>query len=276
MSLSGYQAVDNIFLRPGVDLGYCLYPVSLMNRASGKQEVLYVTSDRELLSIDKRFGRCVLLNNGTSGTYVEPIGSTWTFNAVERYLNNANVDIGGPQLIEQIVSHLKESVWLSHVEDFYLVAALIVLSYYQNLFSALPFFAIGGDPGSGKTTLASLVDALSFNSMTMGRITVPALARAANGSGGIIVLDDAETIGKAFSPVNQLLKVGYRKQSSIYTISSRASIQSYDVFGIRIFSSIRPLDEVLGSRCIDLNMTKAAGVRLRGSPATCRHHLSRL
>lgn len=138
-----------------------------------------------------------------------------------------------------------------------------ILTYGFPVWAAVPYLAVSGPLGSGKTTLFRLLARLVFRPLETSNMTAPALFRTLHDIGGVLLLDEAERLrdgGPEAGELRSILLSGYKKGSpAIRLEKSRDGFKriEFDVFGPKCLASIGSLPEALASRCIPIRMFRS-------------------
>lgn len=169
-------------------------------------------------------------------------------------------------LLNRIQDHLKASVWLPFEDNYALLACVVVATYVQPIFDAVPLLLSTGPAGSGKTALGIAMGEVCANSpkTPVGQISAASIARLIDQSRGFVVLDDLESVGKMrngdgqFDELVQALKLSYNKQSAIkyWTNMKTGSLEKLNFFGIKLINNTRGVDSILGSRMFTIATRK--------------------
>jgi hypothetical protein len=138
-----------------------------------------------------------------------------------------------------------------------------MFTYIYPAWPAVPYLAVGGPMGSGKSTLFSVLGQLVFRPMQSSSMTGQCLFRTLNEQGGTLLLDEAERLRDSAPEVGELRSIllsGYKRGSParrLEKVGDGFQQLSYDVFGPKALACIGALPEALASRCIRLTMFRA-------------------
>lgn len=143
------------------------------------------------------------------------------------------------------------------------LALWTMLTYGFPAWAAIPYLAVGGPLGSGKTTLFRLLARLVFRPLESSNMTAPALFRTLHDVGGVLLLDEAERLrdgGPEAGELRSILLSGYKKGSPAIRLEKCGDgfkRTEFDVFGPKCLASIGSLPEALASRCIPIRMFRS-------------------
>ncbi len=182
-----------------------------------------------------------------------------------------------PDLPRLIIQHLRQ-VLLPRENDYVLAALVVMTSYVQAVFDAVPLVLIVGPPGSGKTELARLMADVGANGVVItGQTSAATAARLIDETGGLVAFDDLEEVrqrsGSAeASNLEQFLKVSYKKETALkqWTDTKGMRVQTLNFFGVKVITNTQGTGEILGSRMFTIRTVRlkdlATGTGPRGLP----------
>lgn len=184
--------------------------------------------------------------------------ASWSLPSIKRFIaaRQAGEDPctrPAADIVGDVRTYLASRVALPRPEDFWIVAAFVVLTHCFHAFEALPLLCVVGPKGTGKSELGAAVSALAFNSLVMGQGSAAAMVRLAGDCGGLVVLDDVESLatdGAGFGDLAQALKTGYRRATARKPLVVGGRVEVVNFFGPRMLTVTRPPDPVLLSRCL--------------------------
>lgn len=139
-----------------------------------------------------------------------------------------------------------------------------LLTYCYPAWSAIPYLAIGGPLGSGKSTLFGVLARLVFRPLASSNMTAPTLFRSLHELGGSLLLDEAERLREQTPDAAELRSIllsGYKRGSPAMRLEKdgeRFVRVEFDVFGPKCFAAIASPPEALASRAIRIAMLRAA------------------
>jgi SpoVK/Ycf46/Vps4 family AAA+-type ATPase len=100
------------------------------------------------------------------------------------------------KILDDVKDFLEKSIWLPYSYDYDLLTLLVPVTFAQAIFQAVPMALVVGPAGSGKNALGKAMCRICANAVSVGQISVAAVARLIHETKGFIVLDDLESIGK--------------------------------------------------------------------------------
>lgn len=197
----------------------------------------------------------------SDGTRIAPAtasvsGGSWSLAGIKRFVSRVQTGgtyegPSGKNLMAILVDHLRSQVWLPESEAYDRIANFVMATYFHRLFDAFPLLLINGPKGSGKSELTAAVVAVAFNASMMSQGSGAAVVRLARESGGLIAIDDAETLTTGFGELAQILKTGYKASTAVKRlVGPSGAVETIDFFGPRVLCNTRGLDDVLLSRCL--------------------------
>ena len=142
-----------------------------------------------------------------------------------------------------------------------LAALWIIGTYLHKQFDSYPFLFINAMRGSGKSRLLRLITKLSQGKMT-NSLTEAVLFRTKN----MLAIDEFEGIGqKEKTALRELLNSAYKKGTTVQRMRERKIfgekkmvVDEFEVYRPIVMANIWGMDEVLGDRCISLQLEKSA------------------
>lgn len=159
-----------------------------------------------------------------------------------------------------------------------LLTLFTVLSYNSPAFTAVPYLAINGPSGSGKSRVLDCLKQVVFRPLLVSSTTASAVFRTLNNRGGTLLFDEAEQLNTAESgstgELYPCLLAGYKRDG----VASRCDgddnePKEFSVYGPKVLTSIRELPETLASRCINLVMSRSrrGSAKALNSPDDPKH-----
>lgn len=140
----------------------------------------------------------------------------------------------------------------------------VLLTYTHPAFDAVPYLAVGGPAGSGKSRVFELLAQLCFRPLATSNLSNAALFRHLDAFGGVALLDEAERLRESRSPdVAELLSsllAGYRRggcATRCEAVGDGFELRHFNVFGPKAVACINSLPPALASRCITVPMFRS-------------------
>jgi hypothetical protein len=197
---------------------------------------------------------------------VEPtMKSGWSAKAREAWLGGAAAS--APDKVWQEITGL-----LGNFLDFQpdasetvtLLGLWVILTYVYPAWACVPYLYIGGPQESGKSTLFQVLSRMVYRPLESSNMTAACLFRTLHEFGGVLLLDEAERLRDGTPDAGELRSIllsGYKRGSPARRLEKageRFSLASFNVYGPKALAAIRALPEQLASRCIRVNMFRAA------------------
>ena len=151
-----------------------------------------------------------------------------------------------------------------------ILAIWCMASYLFPLFTSYPYLHLYGFKGTGKTQTMTLASKLAFNMVLASGITPSATFRLVQSSRCCVGLDEAENLRGARDQHSRellgLLRAGCKKGAAAIRAEAvpdkgLMAIQ-YDVYSPKMIASIDPIEDILGSRCISINMLRTKNAEI--------------
>lgn len=260
--------------------GHLYYTVQILNRAANvvsaerdgnsiheveRLETVVIRSDRTvhtavLTDAPKGTRERDRVMRLTDGTLIdrEPQPNrygTWSWPSIKAYLDGKSKVRPLGDILRDVLTYLKGSVWLPHEEDYALLALIVPVTYAQAVFDSVPLLLVNGPTGSGKSELGRAMASVCCNAYVCGQSSTASIARFIDESRGFVVLDDLEMIGGRggqFGELVQALKLSYNKATAVklWTDVKTMRTQRLDFYGVKMINNTRGTGEILGSRML--------------------------
>jgi len=180
---------------------------------------------------------------------------TWSWPAIGAYLEGACKTRPLAEILSDVMSHLKSSVWLPLEEDYAILTLVVPVTYVQRVFDSVPLIFLNGPAGSGKSETGRAMARVCANAYVCGQSSAASVARFIDESRGFVVLDDLEVIGEKsgeFGELAQSLKLSYNKTTAVklWTDVRTMRTQLLDFYGVKMINNTRGADAILGSRML--------------------------
>jgi len=201
------------------------------------------------------------LNDGTviDGPPRTPAYSSWSFDSINAWINGDFKPRKIDFILKDIKKSLQSRVWLPNIEDFDVLSLIVVITYIQDAFEAVPLILMEGAPGSGKTEMTEAMTRLSANGVIISESSGATISRTIEETRGFIAIDDLEKIARNKSKTSssaddiiQILKTSYKKSSAKRNVTDTKTmtVKTLNYFGVKMMSNTSGIDEILGTRTL--------------------------
>lgn len=215
--------------------------------------LVFVSSGRELVPADTDILR-------GRGYYVRslpaPPSPRFSPPAIQRFLEEKFEPPHPGDLYHEVREHFDSRIDYTHEAQCDVVALYAIGTYVHRLFDTFPYLAFTGSKASGKSKNGKLLGELAFNAVEAVTLTGGALYLEVEAHAATLLLDDREDLaGDEAKAINAMLNAGYKRGGA--TIRGSWDTQTAKRFGIyspKVLTSIKGVNEVLGSRCIHIRM----------------------
>lgn len=285
----GYYAAEAVEINGAWTRGHLYYPYRVLSKTIDekkqehhKYETLVLRSDGQAFSVrylpapegTPLSDRVLALGDGTyvrRRPVVDADRQSFRLPAINRFRQarkQGRSALSQPpeRLLEDVERQLRRAVILPYEHDYALLAYVVLASYVQRIFAAIPLVLINGVAGSGKSELAARMADLSANGVVVtGQTSAATAARVVDLTNGLVAFDDLEAIGQRsrggeFSELIQQLKVSYKQATSrkSLTVMDRngARIETLDFYGVKVMTNTAGVDDILGSRMLMIRTRK--------------------
>lgn len=176
-------------------------------------------------------------------------------------------------MLSRVYEHLKAAVILPYPEDYAMLTYVVLTSYAQQIFDAVPLVLIVGSAGSGKTDLGRALASVGCNaSIITGQTSAATAARVLDQLNGLAIFDDLEQIGTRsgdgdFSEFVQQLKVSYKKDTATkaWTNTKTMRVEKLDFYGVKVITNTQGADAILSTRMLRVYTRKLPKEALNGT-----------
>lgn len=280
--IHGYDPVD---ISGAFTNGYLYYPVMVMesgvNSSDGtagySRVVKVIRSDRQLYDYHAlpRLNRpgavatpVYALNDGTLIADIPktPPNASWGWNDIERWLDGNYPVRPLSIIVEDLQQLIASQIWLPNKSDYLILALVVVVTYVQNVFDAVPFVLATGAAGTGKSQLGEVMAKVAANGTVVGDTSAATIARILDETRGFLMLDDVEKIKSRVDGGNlqmddflQILKVSYKKATAIKTVTETKTmtVKRLNFYGVKFMTNTQGIEDILGTRTITVHTRKA-------------------
>ena len=209
---------------------------------------------------------------------------TWSWPSIGSYLEGAAKTRPLAEILRDITSYLRASIWLPFEEDYAILTLVVPVTYVQRIFNSVPLIFLNGPPASGKSETGRAMARVCANACVCGQSSAASIARFIDESNGFVVLDDLEVIGEKsgeFGELAQALKLSYNKTTAVklWTDIRTMRTQTLDFYGVKMINNTRGADGILGSRMLRIQtrrIPEALKDEFAGLAKTADHQLAGL
>lgn len=186
---------------------------------------------------------------------------TWSWPSINAYLEGKSKTRPLAEILRDIETHLRSSVWLPYPEDYAILTLTVPVTYAQAIFDSVPLIFLNGPAGSGKSETGRSMARVCANAYVCGQSSAASIARFIDESRGFVVLDDLEMIGNRggeYSDLVQALKLSYNKETAVklWTDVKTMRTQMLDFYGVKMINNTQGADHILGSRMLRIQTRK--------------------
>jgi len=208
----------------------------------------------------------------SDGTLIDNVpkvspSTTWDWDYVNAWLEGRFNPRPLDTIVKEIESVLRGQIWLPDQENYLVLALVVVATYVQSVFDAVPMILATGEKGTGKSHVGMVMAKMACNAEVIGAVSSATLIRTIDECRGFVVLDDLEKISNKTKGASatetdemlQTLKVSYKKSTAIkkVTDTKTMSVQKLNSFGIKFMTNTTGVEEILGSRTITIDTQRA-------------------
>ncbi len=253
-------------LRPALDVVdgtvYVTVPLRIRTASGTEQRSLVMTSRSERYPLSRdALSKAGFWFDGELEDLQALPKDRWSAGSVESFLSGSASKVDAARAFASVRGLLARRIDLES-DDLDTVALWTAATYLFPFFQSFPYIYVRGPMGSGKTTLLEAVQRLAFNAVLTTNITRAALFRVINATRPTLLIDEAENFSRVdVDERRQLLNSGYASGGLVSlcerpTKDSRQRVVGFEVYSPKMLASIQPLNAVLRSRCIEINMLK--------------------
>lgn len=146
-------------------------------------------------------------------------------------------------------------------ENYKIISLWIIGTWLHDRFPSFPYLYINAMRGSGKTRLLKIISSLSKQGNLLNSLTEATLFRTE----GTLCIDEFEGIGRKGSEnLRELLNSAYKKGTKVRRMKKsfenkeeRQIVEEFNVYRPIAIANIWGIDDVLGDRCIKINLEKS-------------------
>ena len=147
---------------------------------------------------------------------------------------------------------------VEHIRRFYdapdcvltLLGLFVMVTHVSDVFDAVPYLQVVGEPATGKTRLGELLELLAYEARLVARMSVPAVYRFIQIVKGTLIIDEQ---GAAKREMRDVLNAGYKKRGRVMIIGPKGDLLEIPCYGPKVLIANDPeLNEALASRLITI------------------------
>ncbi len=157
---------------------------------------------------------------------------------------------------------LKKYIELERVEDYSILTAWVIGTYFFPSFSAYPYIHIKAPKGSGKSQSLSFLNQTVFNGVK-ARASQPALRDTVDSLRGAYLMDQADALYRNnFEDFLDVLTDSYKKAGGsvrkMVQKKNNWNLEEFEAYSPKAFASINQLPEDLRDRCIVIPLIRSS------------------
>lgn len=235
-----------------------------------------VTSDRELMPIPQKVSddpkELIKFEiNGQRLILRRPLikatsnwSKTGTPYSIDKFIHNGVATIDTVGLYKQIEGMFRRYYYTSEEYDYVILSLFTMFTYFYELYDAVPYLYLNGQPETGKSTICILMQHLAFNGDLVSNTTTAAFFRDAEQKQMTLILDEQESIASRRANEERgdflsIIKDGYKRTGTIkrQSISDSSVTEEFMVFSPMVIANVMGLEDIVKTRTIGI-ATKAA------------------
>jgi hypothetical protein len=181
---------------------------------------------------------------------------------IEGLQDGAGSTIEGFALYTKIKEHLKKYIELEREEDYIILTAWVIGTYFSPIFNAYPYIHIKAPKGSGKSQCLGFLNQIAFNTVK-ARASLPALRDTVDSLRGTYLIDQADSLNRNnMEEILDVLTDSYKKDGGsmrkmIQTKKGNWEVEEFEAYCPKVFASINQLPEDLRDRCIVIPLIRS-------------------
>jgi hypothetical protein len=221
-----------------------------------------ITSSHEKLALDGQQlhikGKPVLFRSKPRA----PDEERWSRADIERFLEGD--DPQPSQTFARLLDIVRRHIDFKEAVHAQILTVWCMGSYLFPLFGAYPYLHLYGLKGTGKTQTMTLASKVAFNMVLATGITPASTFRLVQSLRCCLGLDEAEDLRLSRDHdgrgLLRFLRAGYKKGASVIKTEGDSAEgfrpRRYDVYSPKMIATMGPVEDILGSRCISINMLR--------------------
>lgn len=196
-----------------------------------------------------------------SETFTKPDENRWTRDDIIAWTEGESPTINAAEVFASIQQAYRTHVQFEDDMHYTLVPLYVIGSYLFQLYWTIGYIHFNGTAASGKSQNLKIMKALGFNAVWSSNMSEASLFRTTAGVPGVLCIDEAEHFNtEKGQMIRQLLNTGYQAGQEVMRTEKEGDTfvqRKYPTYSPKIIASITPLEAVLSSRCLIINMQPA-------------------
>jgi hypothetical protein len=201
--------------------------------------------------------RIIRLRGDLRGVKADLIYSFPDITTLKKVLDGEEIKRTWADVGNEIIAKLRDYIVLDDERIYDVIASYIIMTYFYDVFTAVPYFYIHGPPGSGKTRTNLTITYMCRRGIFVADPSIAALYRMIDALKLTTGLDESILNEKA----KRIIAAGYKKGAAVPRAEPAKEgivLRFFDATAPRIFSFEHPpREDYLLQRCILINILKA-------------------
>lgn len=185
------------------------------------------------------------------------LSQKWSVEDLNQFLEettNGKLGEESSVVYKKIQDTLRKYIELERTEDYSILTAWVIGTYFFPSFSAYPYIHIKAPKGSGKSQSLSFLNQTAFNAVK-ARASLPALRDTVDSLRGAYLMDQADALHRNnMEDFLDVLTDSYKKAGGsvrkMVQTKNNWNLEEFEAYGPKAFASINQLPEDLRDRCI--------------------------
>lgn len=246
---------------PSLDIkdGILVLGFRIKNEKEEETDLYIVKNVKDILATDETSFTC----KGESYSIdkkkrtLPKLSQKWSAESVNTLMKEDGVPlipVNGFELYKEIQNALKKYIELEKQEDYTILTAWIMGTYFFPIFSAYPYIHVKAPKGSGKSQCLSFLNQTAFNAVK-ARASLPALRDTVDSLRGTYLMDQADALHRNnMEDFLDVLTDSYKRAGGsvrkMIATKNGWVLEEFEAYGPKGFASINQLPEDLRDRCI--------------------------
>jgi hypothetical protein len=173
----------------------------------------------------------------------------WSPPSIERFVQGEEAN--AHETLLGVRNHLS-TYFVASEDVLSILAVFVLLTYVFTAAETVPYLHLLGEPATGKTLLADLLEGLCFNARQAATISAAAVYRLLHATTGTLIIDEQ---GAGDRTWRNVLRAGYRRSGAVAICEGDTTVERR-CFGPKVLLTNDALDDAaLSSRCITITLT---------------------